>query len=115
MREKIRFMSIAICAERDREYLKEYFYKDGIWDFSALLEENTPVYIVDIDENHVMDSGTIGEDPITEYYEAVTEALTYVGVKVEEAYGILFTRDGDYMYTLDVLDALADGLVEEAQ
>jgi hypothetical protein len=110
----VRLLVIAIAMEDcEDSYPKT---SSGLWDFGAIASDDyVPIYIIDYDINKVIHWGLTTDEDMYGYYDAFVDGLIYAGVKVEECYGVYFTPEGSTLSESEVLKAIENNLIEEAE
>lgn len=110
----MRLFTLVILPEEMRPEIRKTM--NDVFDFTDAVDaEYVPLYLINLDTKRVIDSSTEVSD-FHNFYEAFVEGIEYAGVKVEEGYGVWFTPTGEVEISNEaIFDALANGLIEEAE
>ena len=109
----MKLFTVVILPEEMRSEIRRTM--NGTLDFTDAVDaEYLPMYLINLDTKHVIDSSTeISE--FHKFYEAFVEGIQYTGIEVTEGYGIWFTPTGEYEHCEVVLAAIRAGRIEEAE
>lgn len=110
----MRLFTLVILPEEMRPEIRKTM--NDVYDFTDAVDaEYVPLYLINLDTKRVIDSSTEVSD-FHNFYGAFVEGIQYAGVEVKEGYGIWFTPTGEVEISNEaIFDALANGLIEEAE
>ena len=110
----MRLFTVVILPEEMRSEIRRTM--NGTLDFTDAVDaEYVPLYLINLDTRHVIDSSTEVSE-FHKFYEAFVEGIQYTGIEVTEGYGVWFTPTGEVEISNEaIFTALANGLIEEAE